>query len=359
MRIVFTVTNELNYDQRMQRICTSLSLANHQVILIGFRLKGAPILTNQPFFQKRLPLFFQKGKMRYVETNLKLFFYLLFVKCDVIGAIDLDTILPCLLVSKIRRKKIVYDAHEYFTELEEIVRRPLIKKVWLAIEKFCVPKIKNGYTISKSYANLFFKNYGVQYQVISNIALLKPIPLIENKERIVLYQGAVGEGRALFQLVDAMENVDAKLIICGKGNVFDDLKNYIAQKKWQSKIELKGFLSPQQLFQLTPQAMIGITLFETNGLSNYYSLANRFFDYLHAGIPQLCNAYPEYIKINQQFEIAKLIEQPTVNLIASALNKMLNDEDYYKLLCKNCFKAREVYNWQNEEKKLIEFYEKI
>ena len=359
MKIVFTVTNELNFDQRMQRICTSLQNAGHDITLIGWQLKNAPTLSEQVFQQKRLPLVFQKGKLRYIETNLRLLFFLLLVKCDLIGAIDLDTIFPCWLAATIRRKKIVYDAHEYFTELEEIVRRPMVKKVWLAIENFCVPRIKNGYTISDSYEKLFHEKYGVNYGVIRNIALLKPISAIEKKEKIIFYQGAVNEGRALFQLVDAMQNVEAKLIICGKGNVFDDLKNHIEKLNWRDKIELKGFVAPKDLFALTPQAMIGITLFETNGLSNYYSLANRFFDYLHSGIPQLCNAYPEYISINKQFEIAMLIEKPSVELIAEALNRMLHDKAFYDKLVANCKAARELYNWQIEEKKLVEIYREI
>jgi glycosyltransferase involved in cell wall biosynthesis len=327
--------------------------------LIGWQLKAAPVLQDRAFEQIRLPLFFQKGKLRYIETNIRLFLFLLNFKCDVIGAIDLDTILPCLLVSKIRGKKIVYDAHEYFTELEEVVRRPFIKKTWLAIEKYCVPQIKNGYTISSSYADLFYKNYKVNYELIRNIALLKPIPVIENKGRIILYQGAVNEGRGLFQLVDAMKKVDAKLIVCGDGDIFESLKSYIEQNNLQSKIELKGFIHPTDLQKITPTARIGITLFETNGLSNYYSLANRFFDYLHGGIPQLCNQYPEYIAISKTHEIANLIEDLNPETIANALTRMLDDKAYYDLLVKNCLAAREVYNWQNEEKKLVAFYRKI
>ena len=359
MKIVFTVTNELNFDQRMQRICNSMAEAGYDVLLVGWQLKNAPILSAQKFKQKRLPLFFQKGKLRYIETNLKLFFFLLFVPCQTICSIDLDTILPGYWVAKIRRKKIVYDAHEYFTELEEIVRRPLIKKIWTWIEKSTVPNIKNGYTISKSYAKLFQEKYRVEYAVISNIALLKPIVAVEKKEKIILYQGAVGEGRALFQLADAMQFVDAKLVICGNGNIFNQLQKHIQQLEWQNKIELKGFVSPRDLQLITPQATIGITLFETKGLSNYYSLANRFFDYMHAGVPQLCNAYPEYKAINQQYEIAYLIEQPDSKSIANALNEMLQTQSYYEQLQQNCLGARNIYNWQNEEKKLLDFYKNL
>jgi glycosyltransferase involved in cell wall biosynthesis len=253
----------------------------------------------------------------------------------------------------------VYDAHEYFTELEEIVRRPMIKKTWLAIEKLCVPKIRNGYTISKSYADLFEKNYHVKYELIRNIALLKPIPTLEKKERIVLYQGAVNEGRGLFQLAEAMKKVDAKLIVCGNGDVYNALEKYISENNLTSKIELKGFVHPTDLQKITPTAMVGITLFETNGLSNYYSLANRFFDYLHGGIPQLCNQYPEYIAINKSYEIANLINDLKPETIATALNKMLDDTTYYQSLVSNCLTAREIYNWQNEEKKLVAFYETL
>ena len=53
MKIIFTVTNELNFDQRMQRICTSLQNAGHEVLLMGWKLKNAPPLTTQIFAQKR------------------------------------------------------------------------------------------------------------------------------------------------------------------------------------------------------------------------------------------------------------------------------------------------------------------
>jgi glycosyltransferase involved in cell wall biosynthesis len=359
-KLIFTVTNELNYDQRMQRICGSLADNGYDVCLIGWYLKGAKKLDEKNFTQKRLPLFFQKGKLRYVETNIKLFFFLLFQNFDLVGAIDLDTVLPCLLASKIRRKKIIYDAHEYFTELEEIVRRPIIKKIWTWIEKFSLPQIQHGYTISASYAQLFKEKYGVNYEVVSNIAVLKNDGKIENKsEKFILYQGAVGEGRALFQLVDAMENVNAKLMIYGHGNVFEKLKFHISQKSFQNKIELKGFVKPEELKKITPLATVGITLFETNGLSNYYSLANRFFDYMHACIPQLCNAYPEYIKINNEFQITELIEKPDVLSIQNALNKIINDEKKCEEMIENCKQARLKYNWQNEEKQLLNFYNKI
>ena len=55
-------------------------------------------------------------------------------------------------------------------------------------------------------------------------------------------------------------------------------------------------LQPEELRLITAEAYIGINLVENNGLSNYLSLANKFFDYIHAGIPQLCELILHILK---------------------------------------------------------------
>src|SRR5450432_542599 len=102
MTIYFTVTNDLTYDQRMIRICTSLANAGYKIMLTGRKMKGSIPLIEQPFQQKRIRCLFERGKLFYAEYNLRLFFYLLFKKADCICAIDLDTILPCYFISKLK-----------------------------------------------------------------------------------------------------------------------------------------------------------------------------------------------------------------------------------------------------------------
>ena len=101
-KLVFAVTNDLNYDQRMIRICTSLAQAGYSVTLIGRRFAKTPALAPRPFGQKRLFCFIRTGKLSYLEYNLRLFFYLLFKKADAVCAIDLDTILPFYYISKLK-----------------------------------------------------------------------------------------------------------------------------------------------------------------------------------------------------------------------------------------------------------------
>lgn len=355
-RIVCTVTNDLNYDQRMLRICSELAEAGYDVTLVGFKRKKSKALTPRPFKQVRLPIIAEQGKILYIDYWIKLFFFLCFRKVDVICAIDLDTILPVYYASVLRNKRRVYDAHELFTELKEVISRPLIHKMWTWIANHTVPNFPIGYTIGECYAEELFKKYGVHYGIVRNATVLRPLSIPTKTERYILYQGAVNVGRCFEQLIPAMKNVNANLIVCGEGNFYEEAVALVKEHGLEQKITFKGYVPPEQLRAYTLNAWVGITLFEETSLSNRLSLANRFFDYMHFAVPQLCIKYPEYEKINARFEIATLIEDTTPANIASSLNRLLTDNTYYTQLQNNCLLAREKYCWQEEAKTLLKTY---
>ena len=343
----------------MIRICTSLAGAGYDVTLVGFKRKKSKPLVKQPFKQVRLWVMTEQGKLLYLHYWINLFLFLLFRRADVICAIDLDTILPVYYASRLRGKERVYDAHEIFTELKEVISRPAIHKMWSWIGDHTVPRFPVGYTIGDCYAEEFKKLYGVKYGVVRNATILKPLSIPEKKDRFILYQGWVNVGRCFEQLIPAMRHVDARLVICGEGNFYAQARKLAREYDLQDKIDFKGYVPPAELVAYTRQAYIGITLFEDTSLSNRLSLGNRFFDYMHSGVPQLCVKFPEYERINAQFEIAALVADPIPESVASALNKMLQDEGYYKKLQENCLRAREIYCWQEEEKKLLAIYDQL
>ena len=359
-RIIFTVTNELNYDQRMIRICNSLTEAGYDVTLVGNKKKTSPPLAQKNYRQKRLFTLFTKGFGFYAEFNIRMFFYLLIVKADILCCIDLDTMLPVWLAGKLKSTTRVYDAHEYFSQQKEIITRPILHGFWKWIEKKFVPRFKHGYTVSDSIATEFKTKYGVDYAVIRNLPMLKPLnPGLLKEEKIILYQGAVNEARGLEFLIPAMKGIEAKLHIYGDGNFLDQVKDLITANNLQHKVFVKEKVLPNELDIITQDAFIGLNLVENIGLNQYYSLANKFFDYVQNGLPQISMNFPEYKRINDEFEIAVLIDDLQPLNIAKEINNLLNDEMFYKRLQQNCLKAREILNWQNEEKKLLEFYKNI
>ncbi len=355
-KLVFTVTTDLNHDQRMARICDVLRQNGFAVTLVGRKFSDSKPLQNQGYTTVRLPVYFSKGKLAYLEYNLRLFFYLLFKSCDVICSCDLDTVMPGLLVSILRRKKLVMDAHEYFPETSGLYNRGFEKKIWQWVERVSIPRIQKGYTVSHGIADIFHQKYGVKYDVIRNVPNYSEEKSLKKPGNYILYQGVLNKGRGLEELLEAMADLDLDLKIAGNGPLFELIQHKIKQKGLEGRVELLGWVAPQQLRALTKGAFLGVNLLKGDGLSYYLSLANKFFDYFHAGVPQICMNYPEYIRINEEFEVALLINDLSKDVLVNAVNSLKNNPEYYKKLENNCEQAAVKINWQRESEKLIQFY---
>lgn len=361
-KIILTVTNDLTYDQRMQRICRSLYSGGYSVELVGREKPNSVALKTESFKQTRLHCWFHKGKLFYLEYNLRLFFYLLFTRFDAVCAIDLDTIAAAFCVGRIKRAKLVYDAHEYFTEVPEVVRRRRIQKVWQWVERAFVPLSDLSYTVSQGLAALFEAQYHQKFEVIRNVPYLK-VPVQNEKvdipPRFILYQGSLNEGRGLEQLIAAMASINCTLKLAGEGDLSEELRRLTVKLHLQHKVEFLGYVNPEQLKQLTSSAYIGINILENKGLNYYHSLANKFFDYLQAGVPQVCIDFPEYKKINGENQVALLIKNTSIHEIIPAVQRLLGDNSFYSQLQSNCIRGALKLNWQEEEKKLLSLYNEL
>jgi glycosyltransferase involved in cell wall biosynthesis len=93
-------------------------------------------------------------------------------------------------------------------------------------------------------------------------------------------------------------------------------------------------------------------------LSYYYSLANKFFDYIHAGVPQITIDFPEYRLLNDQYNVAILCDLDKEQ-IKRGLKKLSEDQNFYNVLKENTRKAAGELNWQKESMRLLEFYKKV
>jgi glycosyltransferase involved in cell wall biosynthesis len=343
----------------MHRICGSLATAGYDVMLVGRKLSNSLPLQAKSFRQKRLRCFFNKGSLFYAEYNTRLFFFLLFQKLDCICAIDLDTILPCYFISGMKKIPRVYDAHEYFTEMKELITRPRVQKIWKRIERFCVPKFQYGYTVSEGLVTLYQKKYSRNYIAIRNLPILRPLDANIKKEKFLLFQGAVNEARGFEYLVPAMKAIPYQLVICGDGNFMQKLRALISEHGVENKFELKGMMLPEDMWPIAQQASLGLGLAEKEGLNQLHALPNKFTEYMHAGLPQLAMNYPEYQKINRQFRVSVLLDSLDVDLISTTINDLMEDGNLLAEMHQNALKARTVFCWQEEEKKLLDFYRQV
>ena len=366
-KVVLSVTNDLYTDPRVDKVCNFLTRNGFGVTLVGRRYGDSAVLAPRAYKVHRMRLLFRKGAFFYAEYNIRLFFYLLFHHFDLFVANDLDTLLPNFLISKLKRKRLVYDSHEYFCGELSIANRPFVRKVWLSIEKFCFPKLKNVITVSQSIVEQYEKEYGIRPHLVRNIPPRETPPVTETRmslqlpedKIIIILQGhGLNEGRGGEELVEAMPFVDEKavLLIVGNGTMIPQLKERVKELKMEDRVRFVSRVTPEKLFNYTYLADIGIALDRDLSPNLRFSLPNKLFEYIKAGTPMVVSNLIERARIVGQYQVGLIVEDFQPENIAEKINKLVNDRKLYGEMKANCKLAAEALCWENEEKVLEEIY---
>lgn len=358
-KIVFSVTNDIIQDRRMIRICTTLHENGYDVTLVGRELTGSHPIEGLPFKTHLIKCFFNKGPRFYAEFNIRLYFYLKKLDADIYGAIDYDTLKGVTKAGIARRKKIVFDAHEWFEEVPELKGREKVKKYWKKIARSGIPKSDLRYTVSQGIADKLGEMYGKPFEVIRNFPPLHRKEPGSVREEVLIYVGVLNQGRGLPEMIRAMQEIDAKLWLVGEGDIKEELWALATRENLLHKVIFKGFVPPKELEELLCKARIGINLLDGSSKSYRYSLANKFFDYIHAGVPQVFMDFPEYQKYYRQFRIGAPLLDLKQTSIVYTINHLLSDRNYWFNLHVDCLEARKLWCWQSEEKKLLDLFGKL
>ncbi len=358
-RLFFAVTNDLNSDQRMLRICSTLAAAGYEVHLHGRELPGSRVLTQRNFVQTRMRLWFRKGPLFYLEFNIRLFLYALGETTDCLSAVDLDTLPAMRLAAWIKNKPLVYDAHEIFTEVPEILHSKPKQRIWQWVERTFLPGVRSSYTVNHSLAQWYAQKHGIQMQVVRNMPFAAHLIARQPHEGFILYQGALNEGRGLEALIEAMKLLPMPLYLAGKGDVAPQLQAQVAAAGLTQQVHFTGQLDPEALRELTAKAWLGVNLLESHSLNYYYSLANKFFDYAQLGVPQLCMDFPEYSLLNEAHEVALLTNSLAPQTLASQIQRLANEANLYERLSNNALKAAQEWTWEQEAPKLLALYKEV
>ncbi len=358
--------NDLVTDNRVHKVVVSLQKMGFEPVLIG-RLLPESHDVERDYQTHRMKLLFRKGAMFYFEYNLRLFFYLLKLKPDVFVSNDLDTLPANYLASKIKRKPLVYDSHEYFTEVPELIGHPFVRAIWTELEKILVPKVDAAYTVCDSIAEVYRDLYKVDFKVVRNLPVCSATEMIthpmtsshrmSNSSKIILYQGALNLGRGIEAAIRSMQYVDgAVLWLAGDGDLTDQLKQLVAELNLNEKVKFLGRLPIHELSRITQQADLGISLEEDLGLNYRFSLPNKLFDYIQSGVPVLVSNLPEMRKIVDHYHIGAIAETHQRKELAEMIKMALFNQEKRLVWKQNLLKAASELCWENEEKVLQDIY---
>ena len=369
-RAFVSVTNDLYTDNRVNKICHFLVEQGYKVTLIGRIKSDSSPLNDRPYATKRFKLLWDKGPKFYAAYNIRLFFYLLFRRADLLVANDLDTLTANFLAAKFKFKtKLVYDSHEYFTQVPELIHRPKTQKIWERIERFIFPRLKTVYTVNQSIAEIYSKKYGKDVQVVRNISpswnaenipSRKELGLPENQFLVILQGAGINVDRGAEEAVEAMKLLtDVTLIIVGSGDVLDTLKEMVATYELLNKVLFFGKRPYDEMMAFTSHADLGLTLDKPTSDNYRFSLPNKVFDYIHAETPIIGTNLVEVADVITRHQVGTVIDELTPEALASAIRHYQEHPDLLLTQKANCRVAAGSENWEKEQEILKKIYPRI
>jgi glycosyltransferase involved in cell wall biosynthesis len=367
---IISVINDLFSDQRVHRTALTLKQSGYDVLLVGRKRRKSPSMSPREYETHRMVLLFEKGPFFYAEFNLRLFFFLLVHKASLLVSNDLDTLLPNFLIQKLRKTALVYDAHEYFTGVPELVKRPFVQRIWKRIELHLMPSITHMVTVNDSIAALYQKEYGIVPLVIRNIPLKKTesgytpsrfdLELSDDKKVILLQGAGININRGAEEAVSAMQfTEDAILLIIGDGDVIPTLKSMVLDLNLVEKVRFLPRQPLERLAAYTAMADIGITFDKDTNINYRYSLPNKLFDYIQAGLPVIATPLPEVKKIIEKYGCGTFIENHNPQHIAAIFTQILNDDHLLSEYRANALKAAILLNGETEQLGLLSLFTQI
>lgn len=323
-------------------------------------------MEKRPYQTHRFRMIFEKGPLFYLFFNFRLFGFLLFRKATIYVANDLDTLGPNYLVSKLKGKRLVYDSHEYFTEVPELIHRPKVQRIWERLEGSIFPKLHYVSTVNQSIADRYHEKYGVELKVVRNVSPLfqparqttrKELGLPEDKIILIMQGAGLNVDRGVEEAIRMMPFLPGcVLAIVGDGDVIPTLKELVKTEHWDDRVLFFGKRPYAELMLFTQAADFGLSFDQPTNPNYLYSLPNKVFDYIHTTTPIFCSPVIEVSKLVRQYDLGAVIEDFNPEKLAETIRNYIGNEALCAHWKEQCKQAARIENWEHEVNNLADFY---
>lgn len=368
MRICMVAFTDLHFDYRIYREATALHHAGHEVAIVASSFNPAPLEGWDDFEIHLIPI----DRGRSLRRLYPLFWrraypLLLDTRPDAYHAHDLDALWPAVRAARRLRRPLVYDSHEFWIEQSSLVNRPLMRSFWSLLERHLIKRVDRVITVSQSIAESLTTRYG-----LGGVVILRNFPLFREKVQsdliretldlpanrpIVLYQGGFLTENGLREQIEAAAGFgDAALVLIGDGPSEKALKEQVRAGGLQDRVFFIARVPFHQLHDYSCSADLGLCLIKGAGKSFYYSLPNKLFEYMMAGLPVVASNFPEMQRVVSKTDTGVTIDPTDIDAIRQQVTELLSDDKRRAACSQACLDAAQHYNWEREAGQLTDLY---
>ncbi len=330
--------------------------------------------------------FIRRNPIRIMLTNLKrdlpweyrLYRAVLSTGADIVHANDLDTLFVSAAAARRLKARLVYDSHELWLESARYLRETgaLNRLRYRLTERRLIGRADAVIAVTPSRGAAMEEMYPSlrgRVTIVENSA--EPFDLFPVRESlhgklgipagtpVVLYQGIICPERGLEELLQAAALLapgSAAIVIVGH----DAWGGHLHELHREMGLEGKVFLLPpvpsERLPEVTVSADAGLILFRNTCLNHYYSLPNKLYEYMMAGVPVIASGFPEMRRVIEESRCGILLQDQDPRSIADAITEMTGSPlEMKKMGERGRAAALERYNWPVQAGRLQKLYESL
>ncbi len=321
------------------------------------------------------PWFLVKAAQMLVRRTIRL----MQVPADIYHAHDETALLACYIAAQVRRKPLIFDAHEFplfqvpLSELSTGQR--WFGRISAVLLAMILPRCAGVITVSSPIAQEIHNRYRVpevtlvrnmpSYRVVPKSGRLRQYLGLSPNIRIVLYQGGLQLDRGLDKLIRATRFLERGIVIVmmGKGDrvTLSKLEFLIASEGVADRVKIIPPVPYEELLNWTSSADIGLIVYSPDySLNVRWCLPNKLFEYLMAGLPVLSSQLDAVAEVIKTYDVGQVVSSLTPEDIGKAINTMLADTVGLSRMHHNALEeAHRDLCWEKEGQQLIHLYRNI
>lgn len=283
---------------------------------------------------------------------------------------DLDTLPAGILAARRAPAPILYDSHELYAHLNVPHPTRLRRRFVEMVERRALRRVTSVVTVNESIARHLAERYGIERPVV--VMNAPPaggpsgdgeIPDPFRREALkALYLGGVTRGRGIEEAIEALRHLpEAILILMGPEQppFGEEFRDRAARTGVADRVFFVPPVPHELVTAVAAHATVGLVTIANVCLSYYYSLPNKLFECLHAGLPVVTSDFPELRRIVDTYRVGRTCDPSDPRAIAAAIRDLVADPEAYAHLRERARAAARDFTWEREAEKLLAVYRDV
>ncbi len=281
-------------------------------------------------------------------------------------------LLPYALKMKRRGKKVIFDSHENVLDIFADKRyiwkpiRSILEPAYRYYMGECLKKMDLVITVDAMIKEKIQK-YNQDVVLVSNYPEIKmdrgdiQNPLGQEHGAYICFAGGITPQWNHEIVMKAAYRAGVKYVMCGKGSE-EYIKLLKQCREWENVVYC-GMVSHEEVICLLEDAIAGVAVLDYSNNTNWKrgTLGNtKLFEIMVSGIPVICTAFSSWEKIISDYDCGICLEPKDEDALTEAICYMIENRGEAKEMgVRGCTAVKSHYNWNVEERKLLDAYRKL